>query len=706
MRRRTLALRILAALGLLVMAGRLAWFQVIKAEEVLGREEEWRLQQESLTPLRGALKDRAGRYMAVSIPTRDVVAAPLHVGAENFTRVAQALSQFLPIPADELERRFREKPTSQYLPLTKGIDLAAATQIQELRLPGISLLPGAKRTYPQGSVANQLIGYLDSEGKGSYGLEAFYDKQLSGKPGFVRAEMTHEKVPIAGTVKSQIDPEPGLDLTLTLDAYLNQTFEAAIDRVMKKEEAKRGLAIAMDIHTGEILAMAMRPGADLNDRKTWLAPDGSPDYGRINNWAVTPLPPGSIFKTITTSIALEEGLIGLNTLIPDSGRLDIDGWTIFNWDRYIPVEPKPMTIAELLQTSSNVGLINVGERIPHKTFEEYLKRFGFMETTGLDFPHEDSATGVTGMEAKSRIDWANIYIGQHLEVTPLQMVRAAAAIANGGYLVEPHLVKEMRDPTGKVVWQAETKSTKTAISAQTAAEVQQLMVSVIEERYQTAKVDGYLAGGKTGTAQKYEGGKEKDRGVADFIGFAPASNPQVVLMVLFDEPKPPGYGGTIAAPVFGELMPHVLRTLGIPPEQPVKSPPPNPPQASSTPQAVVPDLRYLPVAWAEQKLKDAGFTPRRLGEGTLVVGQSIAPGGRERAGAVIELQLAPKPTDKLPVPDLRGLTLAEASRLGSEIGLTLKQSGGSGFVVEQSAAPGSSLEAGGVVTVRLSPTRP
>lgn len=708
MRRRAMGLRALVVLVFLVMAGRLAWFQVVKAEEIVSREEEYRLQLESITPVRGALKDRAGRYLAVSLPTRNVVASPFHMGEKNFQEVAAALAQHLPMKAEEIVRLFSEKPDSQFLPLARGIDLKTAEQIQAKSLPGISLLPTSQRTYPQGATASQIIGYLNYEGDGDYGLEARYNEELKGKEGYVRAEMTHGKMPIEGTVKSQLAAQPGLDLTLTIDAFLNQTFEEALDRVVKEQDAKRALAIAIDVQTGGILAMAMRPGASLSDQSTWYTPDGKFDAERLYNWAVKPLPPGSIFKTITTAIALEEKALDLNTLIPDDGRMEIDGWVVTNWDRIIPVQPKPMTIAELLQTSSNIGLIRVGQRIPHETFVKYLRGFGFMEPTGLDFSEEYGALGLEGFDKKSSIDWANMYIGQHLEVTPIQMVTAVSAIANGGYLVQPHLVQEMRDPDGKVVWTASTEPRRQVISQQTAREVRDLMVSVVEKGTGSgAQIEGYTVAGKTGTAQKYAGGAEKERGLADFVGFAPAGNPRVALMVLIDEPRPPGYGGMIAAPLFKELMPHVLRSLGIPPDKPETDSPTAPAPAPSPEgdQAVVPDVRFLPLAWAEQKLKDAGFTPKTAGEGAIVIGQSVAGGARAKAGAEVDLMLAPKAADKLQMPDFRGLTLAEASRLATEVGVTLKQAGGSGFVVEQDQPVGAVVPAGSVVNVKLSAVR-
>lgn len=710
MRRRAKILRFVLTAVLLFMVGRLGWFHVMEAEEVLAREEARRLQEASLAPVRGALLDRSGRPLAVSIPQRNVVASPFHMEARNFARVAESLAPLLGQDAFELERLLRENPDSQYLVLARGVDLATAEEIAGLMLPGISLEETSQRVYPQGEAANQIIGYLDADGVGVYGLEAQYEEALRGRPGFVRAELTYDNAPILGTVRSNIPAEDGYTVISTIDIYLQRTFEEALDEVIAREDARRALAIAMDVHTGEILALAMRPGADLSDRSSWVKEDGTLDVERLTNWAVTPLPPGSSFKTVTTAIALEEGLIDLTTLIPDSGQIEIDGWTITNWDRVVHVEPQMRTIAQLLQTSSNVGLIHVGQRIPHETFQRYLQAFGFTEPTGLDFPHEAAANGLTNWEEKRAIDWANIYIGQHLEVTPVQMVRAAAVFANGGKLVRPHLVSEIRDANGETVWKAPTEPLRTVISEQTAAEVRQLMVSVIEEAYTQAKVPGYTAGGKTGTAQKYEGGREKERGLGDFLGFAPATEPRVAMFVLIDEPRPPGYGGTIAAPLFAKLMPEVLRALGVPPDDPeeVAEPQVEPAgeKAQEPAKVAVPDARFLPADWALQRLRDAGLQPKVSGEGKVVTAQKPAPGAEAAPGSEVELTLGPLGGETVTVPDFSGLTLADAGRLSAELGLLLKQGGGAGFVVEQSPAPGTAVPSGSVITVRLSTARP
>jgi cell division protein FtsI/penicillin-binding protein 2 len=697
-------LRLVVVLVLMVLTGRMVWVQVVKADEIKSRVEEMRLVRKTVTPVRGAILDRKERVLATTDITYTATADTRQMEHGNKqsdpARVAQLLGPKIGMDPAEILKQLQANPGKGWVPLKKGLSLQQKQAVDALdpRLPGIYFESEAIRKYPQGATANQVVGYM-GDGKGLYGLEGFYDQQLAGKEGYVLAEMTGANTPIEGTIKQEVAPEPGQTLVLSLDTALQQMVEARLDQAVKEDDAKRAAVIAMDIHTGEILVMAMRPGSNPGDRTTW----GNPiDWNRVNNWTLHNLPPGSIFKTVTTSTALEEKDITLDTTFYDSGRLQVGPNVITNWDGYVPPKPTPSTIAELLQRSSNVGLVQVGQRIKREDFIKYLKGFGFMEPTGVDLTDEGGAIGVTDFDKKRDIDWANMYIGQHLEVTPLQMVQAVAAIANGGYLVQPHLVREIRDPDGHVIQATPSTPKRQVISEETAKEVQSLMVGVIEKAYPQAKPAGYTAGGKTGTAQKFENGHMKERMVADFVGFAPASNPQVVMMVVVDEPKLPSYGGVFAAPLFGEFMPQVMRTIGIGPDTDAakgqeKAPP-------AVVQGVLPDVQWLPASWAKDRLLDAGFTVKTNGQGDLVVGQSVKAGSTAKLGSVVELTLAPKPgpNDNVRVPDFRGLSLAEAVRLGGEVGLTVKASG-SGFVAGQEAAPGSTLPARSVFTVRLAP---
>jgi cell division protein FtsI/penicillin-binding protein 2 len=690
-------LRFLVGAALVVVAGRLAWIQVVKADEIAVKADEQRLVKQDLTPVRGAILDRNLMHMAVSVPTYTLVASPADMKPTEQQQAALQLGELLGLDPAELLKQFKENDTSKYLPLKDKLNLEQKNKIEAAKLPQMYLMQDAQRTYPNKSVANKIIGYL-ADGKGAAGLEAQYEEQLTGQKGYVLAEWTYGNTPIESTIKEKKESIPGRDLVLSIDLSLQRAAEAKLDEVMKKTDAKRAAILVMDIHTGEILIMAERPGADPGDRTTW----GDPiDYGRIQPWTVTAMPPGSIFKAITSSAALEERAITLETPFIDTGELRLNGCTIRNWDGYVTPDPEPMPLARLMQRSSNVGLIQVGQAVGRDSFVKYLQGFGFFEKTGIDLPYEQAANTGDKFEDKRDCDWAGMYIGQHLEVTPLQMVQAVSAIANGGKLVQPHLVREIRED-GKVIWAAETKAKRQVISEATAKEVREVMVSVVEKGYRTALPAGYTAGGKTGTAQKYENGREKERKIADFIGFAPAGNPQVVMMVVIDEPEGQGFGGVLAAPVFGEFMPQVLRAIGIAPDRTD-----NPGAQQAPPvavQGIVPDVQWLPTAWAEARLAEAGFTPRLKGSGTKVAAQSLQPGSGAKAGTVVELtQVQGNPADEIvQVPDFTGLSLAEANRLATELGLTLK-TGGSGFVADQEPKKGAVVPARATLTVRLAP---
>lgn len=712
LRGRAILLRAVVTLILLILAGRLTWVQVVKSEEITRRGEEMRLSRIDLTPLRGSIFDRRGIPIAVSVPKHAVVANTFQI--EDIPGTASKLAPLLaPAPdqvaatAARVEKELRGHPRSGWVPLQRGLSQDEALKVTSARIPGVSTVPESERFYPQGTAANQVIGYVTPDGnQGEYGLEARYEKELRGQPGYVRAEVTLHNTPIEDTVKELVPSKPGLDLVLTIDVALQQMVEAKLEEVIKQTKAKRGLIIAMDVHTGEILVMAMRPGANPGDRNNWLNKEKKIDFDRLVNWAVTPMPPGSIFKTITSAIALEERAITLESTFLDNGIMVIDGWPIRNWDQVVKPQPKPMNLAELLAASSNIGLIQVGQRIPNDTFVRYLKGFGFMDPTGLDFSHEGAGTGLSNFENKAKVDWANMYIGQHLEVTPIQMVTAVAAIANGGKLVQPHLVREVRDPDGRVVRATPTGQRRQVLSEATAKEVQQLMVHVVQKGTgNLAQAPGYLVGGKTGTAQKPDlvKGGYKDRFIADFVGFAPANNPQIAVLVIIDEPEGQGYGGLIAAPLFGQLIPHVMQAVGIPADSAAaKGTETAPPKAVN---GVVPNLVGLPLNWAQDRLAAAGFSVKSTGGGPVVTAQSLKPGAATKTGTIVELTLSPRDPklgEAVLVPDFTGLSIAEASQLASEVGLTEKPTG-SGFVVSQEPPAGSHVAPRSPLSLRLAP---
>jgi cell division protein FtsI/penicillin-binding protein 2 len=695
--------RAMVFLFLAVIVARLVWIQGVTAATIVAKGD--RRQETSLTPLRGAIVDRTGRSLAVSVPVSTVVVNANRLTGNEPAEAAAKLGPILGMAPADIEKRIKADPLNGFIKLKERIDFETADKVQKAKIDGISIIPDAIRQYPQGATSLNLLGYLDNESKGVDGLEASYEKQLRGEPGWVKAELTETNTPIAGTVAGYVPSKPGLDLMLSVDTALMGQFEQKLDQVVKEQDAKHGFAIAMDVHTGEILAMAQSPRESILNRSNWDL-SNLVTLDKLKNWGIATIhPPGSIFKTITSSVALEERAITPQTIFMDGGKLQVGTDTILNWDQFIPTVPKPSTLSELMQRSSNVGMIKVGQTVKRDRYLDYLKQFGLLQPTGIDLPGEIGPFLGDSFSKKKDIDWANIYIGQHIEYTPIQVITAIAAVANGGYLIQPHLVKEVRDPSGQVVETISSKPRRQVISEETAKEVQSVMLDVIAKGYPQGQPKGYVAGGKTGTAQLFDPltGQMKDRTLADFVGFAPANNPQVLLMIMIDEPKPPGYGGQIVAPIFAELMPLVMQTIGIPPDSKAAQGQDNaPPKVED---GVVPEVRWLPVERAKDQLVAAGFTVDVQGKSGVVATQSAAPGSRadrKKAVTITLTENAAKP-GYVRVPSFLGLSLAEANSLAQEVGLGLKGMVGTGFVAAQEHAVGAEVPKGATLSLRLAP---
>lgn len=692
---RVLLLCIVMILMLLSVFGRLAYVQLWLADEIIAKAQEMRQQSRTLYPNRGAILDRHGRVLAHSVWLQSIVANPLQIADKPGT--AAKVAAVLGLKTEQVLGILMDPPSPGFAWIARQVSLEQARAITDLEIEGIATLPEPVRQYPQGAIAAQIIGFVGADGDGLEGLELYYEEALRGKPGEVQAEFTLGDVPIYGTVTRHQSSEEGKTLVLAIDAALQKTIEQHLDAVLEREQAQRALALVMDVHTGEILTMAMRPGFDLNNR------DEAP-FEQMRNWAVTdPLAPGSIFKPLTIAAALEERAITLQTRITDEGYLAMPGGVILrNWDGGMP-HGEPVTVAEMLQQSSNVGLIKIGRAVPQNRFVSYLDAYGLLRETGIDFPGEAAPYLGDPWDEKREVDWANMYIGQHLMYTPVQMIRAMATIANGGYLVQPRLVREIRD--GEQV--VPTPNDRRAIlSPQTTAEVRELMVGAVEKGTGSlALTPGYRVGGKTGTAEKFVGGTLIDKYTAAFVGFAPADDPQVAVLIMVDEPSVGlGYGGLVAAPVFSTLVPEIMAALGINPDPALLPPEPPKPKEDPTPDPVA-DLVWLPVSKAMEKALLSGYTPKLKGDGVLVTSQSLKPGTIGKPGDVLELTAEPLGDQGgHRVPSLLGMPLAEAGAVLESLNLVLKAEG-SGIVTAQHPGPGALLPPRGTVMVTLTGPR-
>lgn len=689
LRPRTWFVQILLGLCLAAAAGRLVYVQVYKAPDILRRAEALRIERREFAPLRGAILDREGRVMAQSNWLPTVVANPTQI--KDMDAAAKALAEALSMSADEIRDILTKPPSPAYAPLKRGVTLEEAEAVKALGLDGISVIQEAHRVYPQGWVAAHLIGFVGSDGHGLEGLELYYDELLAGRPGHVEAEFTTEGVPLPGTIRESTPPQHGSTLVLTIDAALQMRLQEYLNEYVRKVDARRAAVIVMDVNTGEILAMAVTPGYDLNRIE-----DSTPEERRA--WPITDvLSPGSIFKPITVAAAIDSGAVSPNTTFSDEGYIIVQGVRLHNWD--FAGAPGPQTIAQLLQRSSNVGLIKLGQAAGPETFWRYMERLGLTQPTGIDFPGEgEPYLGDDPMP----LDWANMYIGQRFLLSPIQVMRAWAAILNGGYLIQPHLVREIRHADGTVK-PVNVSPPERVLAPETSEAIREMLISVIEKgTAKAARTPGYLVGGKTGTAEKFEGGVMKERMTANFMGFAPGDKPKILMLVSIDEPAGQGYGGVVAAPVFRDLLPEVMRTVGIPPDprlMPSQSVEVKKPETEA--ETPTPDLRHLPVPTAIGRAMRAGLPVEITGDGLVVTDQVPAPGSPMKPGDKIQLMAKPtaSPSTRL-VPRLTGMTAAEAALILTELQL-VPEVHGSGHVAAQTPKPGTVVEVGSTVSLDL-----
>lgn len=703
-RKRIVALLFLFCAVIFGLMGRLAYWQFYKGEELAEKGRDIRAFEAPVRAPRGAIVDRHGRPLAESQTAWAVSANPREV--KDAATEAARLAPILGLPASEIQKKLQQRQSYVYIRRK-----ASDQQYQQIRtlkdqklLPGINLEPEAKRYYPEGTLAAHVLGIAGLDNQGLEGLEWYYDTELKGKNGSIEVERDARGYEIAGGEKRVVPPEPGHTAVLCVDKALQLILEQAADRAKAVTQSKRVALIVMDVPTGCILAMTSRPSFDPNqfgnteakDRRMWLVTDA--------------VSPGSIFKPVTTSAAMEEGLVTLQTPFNDPGCILFEKGTppVCNWNN---VGFGAGTIKDVMENSSNVGFGQIGLMLGADRFYKYLDLFNLTRKTGIDIPGEAKGLQLPLKIAKEHDrDLATQAFGQTLTVTPIQMLAAINAIANDGKWIQPHLLQEFRTPDGQTVRKFEPQ-VRQIISPETAREVQVLMESVVAKGTgKGAQVLGYGVAGKTGTAEKFvDGRKLQDVYIASFAGFAPVPNPRVSVLVMIDEPGGGlKYGGQIAAPVFSQMVGDVLRYLQVPPKSA------GPPERNQvTERVAVPNFVNLPPDLAKSVAKDAGLNLTVRGTGGPLITAQIPPAGVGVApGAMVQVRIDPMPSaatagDTVRVPDLRGMTLRQAADLLSGMGLFLHQPEGAGAVVRQEPAPGAAVPRNSRVQLWLqSPARP
>jgi cell division protein FtsI (penicillin-binding protein 3) len=537
------------ALVFVLTLGRAVWLQVIRAP-VLERLAAQQHHELVTTPAgRGTIFDRLGVQLAIGEQATTVYADPRQV--RNAHRVAVEVGQALNIDPNKIYPQLLDKKRS-FVYVERKADPARAAALQRRGLAGLDFYPEERRSYPQHTVAAQVLGYAGVDNKGLAGLELRLEPVLAGRPG----KETIVRDPFGRTIDvvSSTQEQPGRDVFLTLDHTLQAKVESVLRMTVARWHATDGTAIVLDPRTGGVLAMAVAPGFDANDFSR--VPSG---YQR--NRAVTDTyEPGSTFKVVTYAAALSDGVVSPNskfTLAP----------TIKVADRVIEeAEPRPtetMSVAEMLARSSNIGTITLAELVGRERLGRWISRFGFGSATGIDFPGESPGI-VLPVDRWSGSTIGNVPIGQGIAVTPLQMAAAYGALANNGVRIQPHLIDHVRGRKPKRL--ARHRVVTPAVAQQLLGMLQGVVSS--QGTGGEAAVPGYLVAGKTGTAAKPDssGGYSDTNYVASFIGIVPASTPRLVILVAINEPQGQIFGGLVAAPAFRDIARFALQYLDVPPD--------------------------------------------------------------------------------------------------------------------------------------------
>ena len=796
--RTMLMMALLGVATFVVLFWKLYDLQVRQHDELQEKAVAQQTRSTVITASRGTIYDRNGLPLALSATAETVFISPYEINsyleeqeqkakeeaaaAEEEGRpyvppiirdkefIARGLGRILDVDPETILEKM-EKTNSKYEIVKKRVDQEVADEVRRfingeiddegneitmetaagktvlkenpsqspVKIRGVYMEPGSKRYYPYGSLASNVIGFVNGENEGGVGLEAKYNSILSGTAGLTVTARNAVGGDLLYQYEQYYDAENGKNLVLTLDSNIQYYLEKGLKSMLDKYDAKNGgTGIVMDVNSGAILAMASYPNYDPNDygsiydetlkaqldeKLAALAADRASykteeEYQEAVSAATSSVvgsqwrnkcidstyEPGSTFKPVTLAAALEEGLVNMNTTFNCSGSIMVQGWgEPINCSKH--AGHGLQTLEQAVGNSCNPAFITMGLKIGTETYYDYLQSFGLMEKTGVDMIGEVSGIFADEDSFNSNVvSLASYSFGQTFNVTPLELIRAQAACINGGYLYTPYVVEQVLDDDGNIVLQHSTDTSRQVISEETSAKVRECLEYVVASGGgRNGQVAGYRIGGKTGTADKTGTGDV----VVSFMCFAPADDPQIIMLLTMDTPsRSTGtavFGGTMVAPVASSIMSEILPYLGIEPDYSAAE--------LVGADATVPNVVGKTAAEAKEKLESVGFAYKTVGDGATVTDQTPAGGAIIPNNASVILYLGAEKSDDLcTVPNVVGKTASEANKALTNAGLIMKVSGattvssGNVHAISQSAAPGSELAAGSVVTVQFGDT--
>ena len=715
--RTLLLLGVFGVLTFVLLFAKLYHWQITEHDELQSVAVRQQTLRTTVEASRGTIYDRNGTILAMSASAEDIFLSPKEIveNDQDQNLIANGLAEILNLDAADILKKM-EKTNSQYEILKKKADDELADKVREFinenELRGVFLRPTSKRSYPKGTLASQVIGFANDNG-GSMGLEATYNNELTGENGMVVTARDRDGRSVLYQYDQYFDAENGCDLHTTLDTTIQYYLEKGVQELEARFGTGKGATgIVMDVNTGAVLAMASLPTYDLNAPgkvyNDFLTSGMTEEQIEENmkdllnkQWRSKAIndtyEPGSTFKTLTLAMALEENVVDLNTGFYCGGNMTVEGQKIWCSKR---TGHGQQDLSTAFANSCNPAFMNIGLRVGNAKFYQYMQDFGLLEKTGIDTTGE--ASGFANSEIKySTLALACYAFGQNFNVTPVALLAAQCACVNGGYLYTPYLVEEITDQDGNVVSRHDATPIRQVISAETSALVRDIMeYEVTTGTGKNGQVAGYRIGGKTGTADKVGGNV-----IVSFVCFAPADDPQVMMLLTLDEPnKWTGTyvsGGNMVAPVASSVMGEILPYLGIEPSYTAEE--------LVGADKTVPNVVGLSKDAAAERLSANGFSFRTVGSGDTVTDQTPAGGAIVPNSAEIILYLgAEKSGEKCIVPNVVGDSAATANQKIVNAGLIMGVSGATNAssstvrAISQSIAAGTEVEAGTVVRVQFS----
>ncbi|MEQ1794804.1 MAG: penicillin-binding protein 2 [Nitrospira sp.] len=558
-RARRYVLLLVMLCGFAIVLFRLVNLQVLQAAELTAKADRQHQKTVSLEGARGTIVDRHGKVLAMNMEVPSVFGIPTSL--ESPAKTARSLSPVLRVRTDELEKKLRQDRS--FVWLARKLDPEQGHRLEHMPMEGIGLVMEGRRFYPKGPLLAHVLGFAGMDGEGLEGIERRYESQLHGEKRVAILQRDAMGRTVFPKGQAEQSPAAGHSLVITIDEVIQYIAEKELEEAVTKARAKSGTVIVLDPQTGAVLALAISPRFDPNAVASLTA-------DRWRNRALTDAyEPGSTMKALVAAAALEEKVMKPGTMVHgENGRMTIANTVIHDHEKL-----GWMTFAQVIQKSSNIGAAKTGMALGDQRLYRYLQAFGFGQKTEIDLPGEAGGL-VKHPKEWGRRSLASISMGQEIGVTPIQMVSAVAALANGGVLMKPYVVSEVRDAQGKSLRQFLPQVKRRVVSPETARTVTSILEGVVTDGTGTkAAIPGFRVAGKTGTAQKIDprtGAYSSTLFVGSFVGFVPADNPRLAMIVVIDEPQGESWGGTVAAPVFRRVGEQVLNYLGVSSDEPVK----------------------------------------------------------------------------------------------------------------------------------------